>query len=220
MLFLGYFNVYYLVKRSKNNRINGIAAVFRQNQILVFTQLFYFCHMPDFIGKPQESLGRAVLFGLTFLFIGALSPRPTPATVLIFLDTECPVCQQYTRPLALLYKQYAGRRVQFRAIFPSITDNQIAIDAFRQTYALPFPGQPDPTRLQVRQYRATVTPEAVVLDANGRIVYRGAIDDWFVALGRHRREPTRQYLHDALDAVLENRTPAITHTEAIGCRIQ
>ncbi|MBC8154362.1 MAG: redoxin domain-containing protein [Bacteroidetes bacterium] len=146
--------------------------------------------------------------------------KPGAATVLVFLDTECPVSQQYTRPLATLHRQYAARGVRFQSIFPSATDDRTAVAAFNRTYALPFAGQPDPGRVRVRQYRATVTPEAVLLDVRGIIVYQGAIDDWFVALGRHRREPTQHYLRDALNALLDGRPVATTRREPVGCRIQ
>lgn len=146
--------------------------------------------------------------------------KPSLATVLVFLDTECPVCQQYTRPLASLHRQYAARGVRFQSIFPSPTDDRAAIAAFNKAYALFFAGQPDPGRVRVRQYRATVTPEVVLLDERGLIVYQGAIDDWFVALGRHRREPTQHYLLDALNALLDGRPVTIARTEPVGCRIQ
>ena len=146
-------------------------------------------------------------------------PKPV-ATVLVFLDTECPISQQYTRPLAALYGQYAAKGVYFQAVFPSVTDTQAAIRAFSSAYKLPFTGQPDPDRTRVRQYRAEVTPEVVLLDKQGIVRYQGAIDDWFITLGRYRREPTQYYLRDALAAVLDGRPVPVPRAEPVGCRIQ
>lgn len=146
--------------------------------------------------------------------------RTSPVTVVVFLDTECPICQQYTRPLKELYQQYAPKGVRFIGVFPSSTDNKASISVFRKTYSLNFPGQADPSLTQVRLYKARVMPEVVVVNEQGSRVYQGAVDDWFVALGRYRREPTQHYLRDALDAVLAGRLVPIAQTQPIGCRIQ
>ncbi len=51
----------------------------------------------------------------------------------------------------------------------------------------------------------------------GEVLYRGAIDNWYHALGKNRPAPTEHYLKNALDAVLNN-TPILTQrTEAVGC---
>ncbi|MBK9538911.1 MAG: hypothetical protein IPO12_09250 [Flavobacteriales bacterium] len=61
-----------------------------------------------------------------------------------------------------------------------------------------------------------VTPEVVVLDAEGELVYQGAIDDR--ALRREKAHPaTRHYLSDALDAVLRGDRPAEREVAAVGC---
>lgn len=145
--------------------------------------------------------------------------RP-PARVSVFLSTECPISQQYTRRLREIYEEFAPKRLEFVAYFPLRTDDYRALGRFRREYPLPFPTQPDPKQRMARRFRATVTPEVVVQDANGFVVYQGAIDDWFVTLGKHRPEPTRHYLHDALVAILERQPIIPPKTDPIGCFIE
>ena len=149
----------------------------------------------------------------------ANSTHTARATVLVFLNTECPVSQQYTRLLAHLHRQYRPQHVQFMALYPSPTDSRLVISAFHRAYALPFSGLPDKGHMYVRRYQAKTTPEVVVLN-EGRVVYQGAIDDQYVALGRRRSAPTQSFLHDALAAILDKRPIMTARTEAVGCLIE
>jgi len=62
---------------------------------------------------------------------------------------------------------------------------------------------------------ATTTPYAVVVDGEGRLRYRGAVDDSTM----RRREPSRHYLADAVEAVLAGRSPDPAETAGYGCAI-
>lgn len=146
-------------------------------------------------------------------------PKPV-ATVLVFLNTECPVSQQYTRLLADLHRQYRPYHVQFTALYPSPTDSRLVIGVFHQTYALPFSGLPDKGHAYMRQYQAKTTPEVVVLNEGRRVVYQGAIDNQYIALGRRRPAPTQSFLADALAAILDKRPILTARTEAVGCLIE
>lgn len=144
---------------------------------------------------------------------------PKPLTVYVFLNTECPISQQYARRLSALSRQYA-LSVRFVALFPSKTDTPRLIQAFGKDYGLTFPGKPDVGAKLARQLRARVTPEVVVLDTTGRIRYRGAIDDWYVALGKHRSDVTEPYLLNALTALMAGNEVTVRETEAVGCLIE
>ncbi len=64
-------------------------------------------------------------------------------------------------------------------------------------------------------YDAQTTPHIFVIDRNGLLRYRGAVDD---ATFRQRK-PTRFFLDEAVGALLEGRLPALTETPAYGCAI-
>ena len=64
-------------------------------------------------------------------------------------------------------------------------------------------------------FEAQTTPEVFVIDRTGILRYRGAVDD--VAFSR--RKPTRFYLDEAVEALLDGRLPAVGETKAFGCAI-
>ena len=70
-----------------------------------------------------------------------------------------------------------------------------------------------------REVNATVTPQAVVIDASGAVRYRGRIDNRYVDFGKSRRVVTERDLKDALDAVIAGRAVARAETTPVGCFI-
>ena len=67
--------------------------------------------------------------------------------------------------------------------------------------------------------KATVTPEIIMVDNKGDLIYRGMIDNWFYALGKYRRVTTEFYLQDAIEAHFNNQQVAVQKTDPIGCFI-
>jgi hypothetical protein len=64
-------------------------------------------------------------------------------------------------------------------------------------------------------YEAVTTPHAFVVDREGTLRYRGAIDD----VTFRQRKATRFYLEEAVEALLDNRVPELQETPAYGCTI-
>ncbi len=60
-------------------------------------------------------------------------------------------------------------------------------------------------------------PEAVVVSRDGKLVYRGRIDDRYATSGKRRDEPTTHDLSAAVDAVLAGKAPAVSQTKVFGC---
>lgn len=64
-------------------------------------------------------------------------------------------------------------------------------------------------------YEAAATPHVFVVDRDGILRYRGAVDD----VTFRRRQAARFFLKEAVDALLEGRSPALAETPAYGCAI-
>ena len=146
--------------------------------------------------------------------IGALA-----MTVLIFISADCPISNRYAPEIKRLHEEFAPKGVRFRLIYPNPLDDEAAISTHLQEYGYPKIGERDRDRTLVKMAGATITPEAVVLDARQRVVYRGRIDDRFVELGRERPAATRRDLRNALTALIAGRRVSPSHTQAVGCFI-
>ena len=64
-------------------------------------------------------------------------------------------------------------------------------------------------------YEAQTTPHVYVIDREGILRYRGAIDD----VTFRKRTPTRFFLDEAVESLLEGRLPTVTESPGYGCTI-
>jgi hypothetical protein len=138
-------------------------------------------------------------------------------TVSVFFGLDCPISQKYVPRLNELVKTNASFRWEF--LIPAEVKRK-EISAFRKEYQPGFDLVIDPSMKQTMKFGVTVTPEVVVADAAGQVLYQGAIDNWFYELGRYRQFITEHYLTDALDAIAAGKPVPVTRTEAVGCLIQ
>jgi hypothetical protein len=86
-------------------------------------------------------------------------------------------------------------------------------------YDLGFPGLLDPAQQLVRKSGATRTPEAAVFSPEGKLLYRGRIDDRYVDFGKKRDRPEHRDLENALHAILENKPAVWPDKPPVGCFI-
>lgn len=140
-----------------------------------------------------------------------------PTTVLLFLSSECPICQKYTLTLRQFTEAYP--QVPIIGVFTR-WDSPGQIRDFASTYQLPITLVQDRKHRLVKALKPSTTPEVFVLDAQRQVRYQGAIDNWFSGLGKYRPVVTEYYLKDALDALLKGDTVKVKHTHPIGCLIQ
>ena len=167
-----------------------------------------------------------VLYLFTMLALSTSSSLPEKIEltninlkVILFLDPECPVSNAYMREIKSIHSDYSKKGIAFEAVFPVPTVKRTDIKQFLSKYQAAIPGYQDPGLLRVKRYQATVMPEAVLINANGEILYRGAIDNWYYALGKNRAKATELYLRNAIEAVLNGEVVLKSRTEAIGCLI-
>jgi hypothetical protein len=140
------------------------------------------------------------------------------AFVLVFIDTTCPLVQQYFPTLKALEKEYRAEGVQFLAINVGAEDTILSMAAQALKYGVEFPFVKDVDGSCIKALGVKRTPEAIVLDSERRLRYRGRIDDQY-RLGGARAAPTRHELKEALSAVLAGREVAVKETPVDGCLI-
>lgn len=136
--------------------------------------------------------------------------------VIVLLSTECPMCISYTRTLEELNKRFSSK-VNFYGIFPGNTYTDEKINEFVSSYKLSIPIYIDEKMKMTRALKGRVTPEVFLFDSSGNCVYRGAIDDWLVELGKKKTKPDQHFLLNAIEQALNNEAVLITYTKAQGC---
>jgi len=148
------------------------------------------------------------------------APAGTKAIVFLFTSTDCPISNRYAPEVRRIAETFASKGVVFRLVYPYPGDEAAAIREHMAAYAYEGIAEAvrDPTHALVKFAGATITPE-VAIAADGRIVYRGRIDDRYVDLGRERPAPTRRDLFDALTAVIAGKPVPHATTQAVGCFI-
>ena len=155
--------------------------------------------------------------GSTFSFNNLKNNK---ASVIFFLSPDCPLCQNYTLTIKQLQEEFEKAGIHFYGIFPGTWYSVKEIEKFKFDYKLNINMLLDRDKALSHLLKAVVTPEVVVLDSNGRIVYQGRIDNWMYTVGKKRTIITKHELKDALEAVFSNKAITITKTEPVGCLIE
>lgn len=147
------------------------------------------------------------------------SDPATRAVVLVFISTDCPIANYYHPTLRILAADYRERGVQLMFVHPNSRTSNVQARDHVKAYGITAPVLLDPTQQLVQATGATKTPQAAVIDRQGKVRYLGRIDDTYAGYGQKRPQPTRNDLRDALDAVLAGKPVAVPRTESIGCFI-
>jgi thiol-disulfide isomerase/thioredoxin len=163
-------------------------------------------------GKKLAPANRLKDFnGKTFL----VKPTGKPVAY-IFLSTECPLCKNYAPVLQAMQLKHPD--IQFYGVISGITFKRSDVAAFTKDYGITFPVLMDPAKHMASSLDATVTPEVILVDTNGKEYYRGLIDDWVVGLGKTRKIVTKKYLEQAINSVETGGEP-VAATTPVGCLI-
>ena len=142
------------------------------------------------------------------------------AVVVVFTCNHCPYAKAWEDRLLAIANDYQDREVGVVAInandpaqYPEDSFEEMTKRARAKAY--PFPYLFDQSQEIPRAYGAERTPEVFVFDADRRLRYHGAIDD-----NEDETRVARNYLRDALDAMLAGRSPPVTDTASVGCTIK
>lgn len=138
--------------------------------------------------------------------------------VLLFVRTDCPVSNRYAPTIQRLSAAF-GAGARFWLVYPDGKESADAIRAHDREYRYTLDALRDPAHFLVKKAGAVITPEAAVFAADGRLVYHGRIDNWFVDFGRKRSSPSTHELKDAIDAAISGHPSVLPSAPAVGCYI-
>jgi hypothetical protein len=138
--------------------------------------------------------------------------------VLLFVRTDCPISNRYAPAIQRMSAAHAGT-ARFWLIYPDKNEPAEKIQAHDREYRYEIPALRDPNHELVKLSEVTITPEAAVFTSEGRLVYHGRIDNWFVDMGRARSAPTKHDLEAAIEAAEKNPNASLASQPAVGCYI-
>jgi len=137
--------------------------------------------------------------------------------VLVFLANHCPVVTAYEDRIIDFANDYKDKGVKVVAVCVDVRNEQDKLPGIKQRVkekGYPFVYGYDDSQEIGKAYGATNTPQFVVIDKDKTIRYTGASDD-----NQNEAKVTKQYLRDAVDAVLKGESPEVKETRAVGCGI-
>jgi len=152
---------------------------------------------------------------------GVGGPAGAPASVVVFTCNHCPYALAWHDRLMRAAQEYADEGIRFLAVNPNDADRYPldSYEAMRQRIERegewPMPYLRDESQEVARAWGARTTPDVFVVDADGRVVYRGAPD------ADHGDEAQdARWLREALEDVLAGRPVARPETEPVGCSVK
>ena len=166
--------------------------------------------------RSQASSFPVTLQGAT---INPLASNSGKVTVLVFVRTDCPICNRYAPVIERLRAKYEQQGVEFFLVFPNPALNASAIRSYMTTYGYHCKALLDPGHFLVKRTGVQITPEAAVITASGNEIYHGRIDNWYVNFWTWRKTATVHDLSNAIQAALAGKADPEKTASAVGCYI-
>ena len=136
-------------------------------------------------------------------------------TLILFVATQCPVSNAYNARMQKLADDYRARGINVVGINSNVAELAPEVKEHAAANGLTFPILKDPGNKIADSYDAQVTPEAYLLDASGKLVYHGRIDN-----SRYGVLITSTELRDAIEATLAGKPVEKAEVKAFGCSIK
>ena len=133
--------------------------------------------------------------------------------ILNFWSAECPWAERVDHALGAWLPR-CGCQMVWLSVAPNPGETLEMIQKAAEQRGLPM------VLLDIKQqvsdlYEAVTTPHFYLIDTGGILVYRGSYDD----VTFRQRKPTRSYLKEAVDQLMEGNLPEICQTVSYGCTI-
>jgi peroxiredoxin len=135
--------------------------------------------------------------------------------VVIFIATKCPVSNAYNDRMEKLAQDYKAKGINVIGINSNNTEPAAEVKSHAGEKHLTFTILKDDGNKIADRLGASRTPEAYVIDASGKLVYHGRIDN-----SQNSANITANDLRDALDEMLAGKPISKTGGAAFGCSIK
>jgi thiol-disulfide isomerase/thioredoxin/Ca2+-binding EF-hand superfamily protein len=139
--------------------------------------------------------------------------------VVAMTSTSCPLSRKYLPSLVELSQKYSPKNIQFIVINCVPTDRMEEMKTAAESLGESVCYVHDADESLSKHFGALTTTDVLVLDPARTVVYHGAIDDQY-GIGYALDAPRNRFLANALEDLLEGRSPQIAATLAPGCTIE
>jgi len=146
--------------------------------------------------------------------------KSNKATAFVFVSPECPLCENYSLSFKTLKNDFANKGVELYGVLSGGFYSSEEMNTFLDQFGLQMQVILDSQYELASYFRASVTPEVVLLDPQLETAYQGKIDNWIQRLGVKRRDSSPHYLNNAIESILSGDPIEISRTQAIGCIIE
>ena len=136
-------------------------------------------------------------------------------TVILFIATKCPVSNAYNERMQKLSQDFRAKGVNVVGINSNSTEPAAEVKQHAAEKGLTFTILKDAGNQVADRFNAQYTPEAYLLDASGKLVYHGRIDN-----SKNADGVTANDLRDAVEAVLAGRAVGKPEVKGFGCSIR
>lgn len=145
-------------------------------------------------------------------------PAGKKATVLVFVSPYCPTANTFMPEILRIAADYT-EAFTFHLVHADADVKLTDVLQHNEIHSVKIPVLLDKEQLLAKHTGAKITPEAVVLAADGTTLYQGRINDLYLGPTKKQRQATTKDLRDALDAIRNGSPVAVPKTEAMGCKI-
>ena len=153
-----------------------------------------------------------------------LSGKNGEVSVIIFSSTDCPIANAMAPEIERIHKDIHSRGGSLLLVH--VWEGRTYTDAneHAKDYGLTMEILVDLEHQLVKQFDATITPEAVVIrydkNNNPEVGYRGLINNLFDSPGNRRDEATEHYVREAIDAAFSGGNLSPSYRTPTGCVIE
>ena len=148
--------------------------------------------------------------------------KNAPALLVAFICNHCPFVKHVQPQLVSIARDYQSKGLAVVAIssndvaaYPDDGPEFMAKEAQKAGYTFPY--LYDETQKVAKAYDAACTPDFFIYDRNGKLAYRGQLDD---SRPKNGLPLTGKDLRAAIDAVLQGHPAPSEQKPSVGCNIK
>lgn len=156
--------------------------------------------------------------------VAPLQGKARQLALFVFLADGCPIARTLSPEIERIGQEATDAGVRVALVFPDPAARSNDVADHNREFGLTLPTLLDPKHALVDAVGATISPEAALIrfraEGGFDLLYRGRINDLYIAPGRRRPSATTRDLAAAIEAALDGRMPDPARTEAVGCIIE